>query len=122
LKPQLMLAALALLMTNGAARTETRLTDAQKDMLKTFATVKLLADECPIYKENTDGLIQQAVNVGLTPEDFRSGEAKTFVRLAVSMLRSGQLASKTDTATICVEAWADFGAAGKVKPDLLLKR
>lgn len=52
-----MLAALALLMTNGAARTETRLTDAQKDMLKTFATVKLLADECPIYKENTDELL-----------------------------------------------------------------
>jgi hypothetical protein len=112
-------ATLALLMASGTAKAKD-FTEAQYDVLGSFATVKFVVKDCPMFKGNMREFILWAAETGLTLEDVDSDAASLFVMM-VTMGRISEK-EKRNNDPACGAWWRSYGVDGSDHPNLLLKK
>jgi hypothetical protein len=108
MKRQLILAALALLMTSGAMARD--LTVAQKRVFTTRWLVANVADKCQYYKFNKDEFIRWEIENHLTFED------------SMALLEVHGLPDYSSETPDCAAWWEKYGVDGSVHANLLLRR
>jgi hypothetical protein len=112
-------ATLALLMASGTAKAKD-FTEAQYDVLGSFATVKFVVKDCPMFKGNMREFILWAAETGLTLEDVDSDAANLFAMM-VTMGRISEK-EKRNNDPACGAWWRSYGVDGSDHPNLLLKK
>jgi hypothetical protein len=115
MKRQLMLAALALLMTSGAASAFTKEQDAAIK-ITSAAEFAGLDDHCPRFKLIKREMYAELKSTGLTSEMLRSAEMDSSRVVAIAAI---YLKHKANPSDFCSAAWELLGTGGTYRRQML---